>query len=87
MRAKNTPETPKPLVNNYERHSEACTCGECERPEIFNTVIAGVCMDCGNGTLNNDRLPAFRELYYEATDTSYLVCMNCGHSHLSLVVL
>jgi hypothetical protein len=28
----NQQNSPKPLVNNYERHSEACTCAECNPP-------------------------------------------------------
>jgi hypothetical protein len=69
-------------------------CEPVETPETeFNSRIAGVCKECGNGTLNNDRLPAFRfiereslELFGEQDDACY-VCMACGSDHVNVVVL
>jgi hypothetical protein len=61
-----------------------------ENPETeFNSRVAGICKECGNATLNNDRLPAFRLLqgFDEHEDECYLVCMMCGSHHVDLVVL
>lgn len=61
---------------------------EVTTPE-FNPNIAGVCKECGNGTLNNAKAPAFRELqgYDEYEDQIFLVCLCCGSHHVDVVVL
>ena len=41
---------------------------------------AGVCKDCGNGTLNNRLNEAFDYNGFGA------YCLNCGSSHLDLVL-
>lgn len=45
--------------------------------------VQGVCKDCGNGTLNNDLVPAF-----EVDDPCECVpayCLRCGSEHLDIV--
>ena len=41
--------------------------------------IAGVCKDCGNGTLNNILNPAF----YEGDEG--LECFHCGSTHVDII--
>lgn len=57
--------------------------------EESNSNFAGICKECGNGTLNNLRAPAFKELqgYDEFEDECYLVCLACGSHHVDVVVL
>lgn len=44
--------------------------------------IGGVCKDCGNGTLNNELIPAFG---YYTEDDNILVCDRCGSTHLDII--
>ena len=57
--------------------------------EHFNPTLAGVCKDCGNGTLNNNAAPAFRELqgYDEYEDQVFVICLACGSHHVDVVTL
>jgi hypothetical protein len=41
--------------------------------------VAGVCKDCGNGTLNNNLAEAF-----DYNGFGYY-CLNCGSTHVDLV--
>jgi len=49
-------------------------------------MIQGVCKDCGNGTLNNDLVPAF-ELGEDFDYFPIIVCKRCGSQHVDVVVL
>jgi hypothetical protein len=58
-----------------------------ENPETeFNPRIAGICKDCGNATLNNDRLPAF-EILDENEFECQMTCLRCGSHHVDVVIL
>ena len=49
---------------------------------LTTPYLQGVCKDCGNGTLNNDLIPAFgiTEDDYEA-----IYCLNCRSTHLDIL--
>ena len=46
---------------------------------------AGVCKDCGNGTLNNNLNPAFEEYGDDCGGDPVLVCNRCGSTHLDIL--
>jgi len=50
------------------------------------SLVQGVCKDCGNGTLNNYLVPAFEEIVNDVDDVEFR-CNRCGSDHLDLVVL
>ena len=52
-------------------------------------MIEGVCKDCGNGTLNNDVVPAFYvgpEVNDDGQENGYweASCLRCGSYHVDL---
>ena len=51
--------------------------------EGYDTLIQGVCKDCGNGTLNNATNPAFA--FSEGTDMDILYCLRCNSMHIDIL--
>ena len=58
-----------------------------EAMDANNFVLQGVCKDCGNGTLNNELIPAFEIEPDVYGDYSEVVCKRCGSHHVDVVVL
>jgi len=58
-------------------------------PEQNIDRFAAICKDCGNGTLNNAAIPAFKILggFDEFEDETYIQCRNCGSLHVDVEVL
>jgi len=57
-----------------------------ETPEYNPDNFAATCRTCGNGTLNNAAIPAFKILggFEPYLDEIYIVCRNCGSHHVNV---
>jgi hypothetical protein len=47
--------------------------------------LAGVCKDCGSGTMNNELSPVFEMLCSDGLEECELRCIACGSTHVDVL--